>query len=84
MLLHQLSSFPSFHLPLLVSFLLTPYSTRTQCVFSCILSSKIVLSLIALLSSVLIFWDFRIIVVLISRASMEHECVDADIDEGGL
>jgi hypothetical protein len=52
-------------------------------VFSCVHSSKIVLSLLGLLSSVLIFWGFSVIVVLISGASVERECVDVDVDEGG-
>jgi hypothetical protein len=84
MLHHHLSSSPSPHLPLLVSFCLPPYTTRTQRVFSCVLSSKIVMSLLRLSSSVLIFGDFSVIVVMLRRASMEHECVVADVDEGGL
>jgi hypothetical protein len=52
-------------------------------VFSCVLSSKIVLSLFRLSSSVLIFWGFSVIVVLISGASVEREYVEADVDEGG-
>jgi hypothetical protein len=58
-------------------------TTQTQHVFSCVLSSKIVLSLLGLSSSVLIFWGFSVIVVLISGALVERECVDAEVDEGG-
>jgi hypothetical protein len=58
-------------------------TTRTQHVFSCVLSSKIVLSLLGLSSSVLILWGFSIIVVLISGALVERECIDAEVDEEG-
>jgi hypothetical protein len=83
MLRHHLSSSPSPRLPLLVSFCLPPRTTRIQHVFSCVLSSKIVLSLLGLSSSVLIFGGFSIIVVLLSGTSVECECVVADVDEGG-
>jgi hypothetical protein len=82
-LCRHLSSSPSPHLPLLVSFSLAPRTTRTQCMFSCVLSSKIVLSLLGLSSSVLIFWGFSVIVVLISGSSVERKYVDANVDEGG-
>jgi hypothetical protein len=84
MLRRHLSSSPSPHLPLLVSFCLPPHTTQTQRIFSCVLSSKIVLSLLGLSSSVLIFGGFSIIFVLLSGASVERECVVVDVDEGGL
>jgi hypothetical protein len=79
----HLSSSPSPRLPLLVLFCLPPRTTWTQRVFSSVLSSKIVLSLLGLSSSVLIFEGFSVIVVLLSGASVERECVVANVDEGG-
>jgi hypothetical protein len=83
MLSRHFSSSPSPRLPLLVSFSLPSRTTRTQRVFSCVLSSKIVLSLLGLSSSVLVFEGFSIIVVLLRGASVECECVVTNIDEGG-
>jgi hypothetical protein len=51
--------------------------------FSCVLSSKIVLSLLGLSSSVLVFGGFSVIVVLLRGASVEREYVVADVNEGG-
>jgi hypothetical protein len=42
------------------------------------------MSLLGLSSSVLIFGGFSVIVVLLSEALVERECVVANVDEGGL
>ena len=73
---------PSPRLPRLVLLCLISYSTRTQCIIPCVLSLKIFLWLLKLSSSVLIFCCFSVIVVLFSGASVEHQCVLADVDEG--
>jgi hypothetical protein len=59
-----------------------PRSSRTQSVIPCVLSSKFFLWLLGLSSSVLIFCCFSVIVVLLSGASVERECVLANVDEG--
>ena len=74
---------PSTRLSLLVLFSLLPRTTRTLHVFSYVLSLKIVLSLLGLSSSVLVFGGFSVIIVLLRGASMEHECVVANVDEEG-
>jgi hypothetical protein len=73
---------PSPRLPRLVSLYLPPHSSRTERVIPCMLSSKFFLWLLGLSSSVLIFCCFSVIAVLLSRASVERECVLANVDEG--
>jgi hypothetical protein len=73
---------PSPRLPCLVSLYLPPRSSQTECIIPCVFSSKFFLWLLGLSSSVLIFCCFSIIVVLLSRALVERECVLADVDEG--
>ena len=73
-----LSSF--FRLPHLVC--LPPRSTLIQWVNIYVLSSKIFLWLLGILSSILIFCCFNVIVVLLSGASVEYKCVHTNIDEG--
>jgi hypothetical protein len=69
-------------LPRLVLFYLSPCSSRTQRVVPCVLSSKFLLWLLGLSSLVLSFGCFSVIVVLLSGASVERECVLADVEEG--
>jgi hypothetical protein len=68
-----LSSSP--RLPRLVSLYLSPRSSRTQRIVPCVLSSYFFLWLLGLSSSVLSFGCFSVIVVLLSGASVECECV---------
>ena len=82
MLCRHLGSSPSPRLPCLVSLCLPPCSTLTQHVIPCVLFSKIFLWFLGLSSSILIFYCFSVIVVLLSGASMERQCVLADVDEG--